>query len=384
MATATCNALDVFEAVCADKYATAREAAERGTEVAGYMCSYAPQELLHAAGYMPVRILGRPGNTPLADEVLQQFACSFARSTFDSALADELDFLALVVFSHTCDTMQGLAELWKRRKPGVLVLTLSVPTVTDGDLPRVFFRTELLRVRECLEKLGGDIPDSAIRESIGLYQRHKKMMQRLYALRRAHPERLSGREMMSVVMASYLMPREEHLELLAGLLESLECSLGILPKYPLAKPRVLVAGSVCQDLGFIAAIEEAGCAVVDDDLCMGSRTFVLPDATEGDPLSILTEQYLSRAPCPAFHKPGFDPGTNLLDKAKEANVDGVVFLLTKFCDPWAFDYPRIATVLEEAGVPLLMLEVEQHLPVPAQLRTRTEAFVEMLQTKAAS
>ena len=151
---------------------------------------------------------------------------------------------------------------------------------------------------------------------------------------------------------------------------------------PKRLPRVFVAGSVCQNMGFITALEEAGCMVVDDDLCMGSRSFSLPDAPAGDPVDALVEMYLGRRPCPAFHTAGFDPGAFLVERARAARAAGVVFLLTKFCDPWFFDYPHVNKTLEATGIPGLLVEVEQNLPVPEQFRTRAEAFVEMLKAKA--
>lgn len=368
--------IKTFEVVCAGLYETARQASEAGRPVAGLMCTYSPQELFHAAGYLPVRILGRSGSTHRADGLLQAYACSFARSTLDSALAGELDFLSLVVFSHTCDTMQNLGDLWRRNKPNSRVLIVSVPTLTTGDPSRVFFRKELQRIRGLLADECGAISDAAIMDSIRLYERHRQMMKRLYTLRRGRPGSLTGRQMASVILASFLMPIEDHLELVGGLLDALEATDD---GRRVDRPRVFVVGSVCQDLDFVAAIEEAGCVVVDDDLCMGSRAFAIGQAPEGDPLDVLAEIYLARTPCPAFYKPGFDPGRHVLEKTRSANADGVIFLLTKFCDPWAFEYPPMNKTLENAGIPTLMLEVEQHVPPPAQFRTRAEAFVELLQ-----
>lgn len=368
-----------FEAVCADFYRLARKAADRGERIAGFMCSYSPQELFHAAGYFPVRILGRAGNTPRADELLQAYACSFARSTLDSALAGEFHFLSLAVFSHTCDTMQNVADLWRRNRPETPAIIVSTPTLTEGPAARRYFRRELERVRARLEELAGPISDERIRESICLYTRHRKVMQRLYALRRAHPEQLSAQQMIAVILAAFLMRREDHL----AHTEKLVTSLASLKK-ALGPPgaRVLVAGSVCQNLAFIKVIEAAGCTVVDDDLCMGSRSFSMPEVEEGEPLDMLAQMYLGRTPCPAFHKPGFDPGRHILEKAREAKADGVIFLLTKFCDPWLFDHVHINRVLEDAGIPTLTLEIEQHLPPSGQMRTRAQAFAELLQARA--
>ncbi len=379
MASVTIPQLERFEAVCADPYAEARAHAGQGGKVAGFMCSYAPQELFHAAGYLPVRIIGQEGGTERSDRLLQPFACSFARSVFDRALSKDFDFLSLTVFSHTCDTMQNVADLWKAHMPDTPTLIVSVPSQMGGAPALEYFRRELLRVRAELEAIAGPVPEGRLRDSVRLYLAHQQRMRDLYALRRSHPGLLSGSEMMAVVMSSLLMRKEEHHQLLSEMLETLR---PVEDGSRIAQPRVLVAGSVCQSRTFIQAIEAAGCRVVDDDLCMGSRSFLLPDIDEGDPLDAIMQSYAQRTPCPAFHKPGFHPGAHIVERVREAQADGVVFLLTKFCDPAGFDYPPERKALEEAGVPVLMLEVEQHLPVPQQLTTRAEAFVEMLESRA--
>lgn len=377
----TSEPMDVFERVCADFYGPARAAAEAGRKVAGFMCSYSPQELVHAAGYLPVRILGRFGATPKADELLQPFACSLARSSLDSGLSGEFPFLSVAVFSHTCDTMQNVADLWQRNVGGMETLIVSMPNRTTGEAARAYFRSELERVRAWLEERAGAISGDRIHASILLYQQHRAAMQRLYALRRRQPGCLSGYEMNLVVAASMLMPKEEHLALVTALIDELETAGGAADA---VGPRVLVTGSVCQNLELIRALEESGCTVVDDDLCMGSRLFALPDPAAGaGPLDALCAMYMERRPCPAFHTPGFDPGDHLAARARQAEADGVVFLLTKFCDPWFFDYPHAEKKLREAGIPSLLVEVEQNQPVPEQFRTRAQAFFEMLEVGAA-
>lgn len=381
MNTELIGLLKVFDAICADPYRAAREAAAQGQPVAGFMCSYSPQELFHAAGYFPVRLLGHEGGTPLADELLQAYSCSFARSAFDSALAGERDFLSLVVFAHTCDTMQNLGDLWRRRRPDTPTIIVSTPNLNVGMPAFTYFRRELDRVRSCVEEIARQsIPDEAIMDSIRLYERHRAKMKLLYTLRRTRPGVLSGQQMFSVVLSSFLMRKEDHLREIDALANALKAETS----EPGKRPTVLVAGSVCQALGFVEAIEDAGALVTDDDLCMGSRSYVLPPSPEGNPMDVLAELYMSRVPCPAFHKPGFDPAAHLLEQVRDANVDGVVFLTTKFCDPYGFDYPHVNRKLEQAGVPTLLLEVEQHQPVPAQFRTRVEAFVEVLRGKKAS
>ena len=370
--------LKYFQDLCADPYRSAREAAASGRKVAGYMCSYSPQELLHAAGYFPVRVIGRLGATPKADALMQSFICSFARSAFDAGLSGELDFLDLALFAHTCDTMQNLADLWQGSCPHMKTVITALPNAQGTPAAEQYLRIELGRVRAAIEEAAGPISDEKLRASLELYERHREKMKALYALRRRYPKAITGTEMMAVVLSSFLVPREEHLKALDSLMEAIEKAS---PQGTASAPGVVVGGSVCQATDFIAAIEAAGCVVVDDDLCMGTRSYLLPQIASGDAMDALTQAYLGRKPCPAIHKPGFDPAAEMLDRVKQSKADGVVFLITKFCDPFMFDHPHVNDALEKAGIPALMLEIEQNLPVPEQVRTRMEAFVEVLQSR---
>ncbi len=370
-----------FEQITADYYSYAKAAAARGRKVAGYMCSYAPQELLHAAGYLPIRILGRLGDTHRADELLQAFSCSFARSVLDSALEGEWSFLSLVMFSHTCDTMQNVADLWRSHTPDTKTLIVSVPTRTDGTAPLRYYTSELERIRKEIEKQVGPLSDEKIQKTLTLYREHRVAMQELYRLRTACPGIMTGTRMMHVNLAAFLMDRAEHLDLLRGLIAAIKAD-GVPREDRL--PRVFVAGGMCRHTAFISLMEEAGCRVVGDDLCVGSRSFAFTDVEGDTPLESVARAYLARTPCPAFHCATHQPGDALIEAVRRDKAQGVIFLLTSFCDPVAFDHVPMMQGLEKAGIPALTLSVEQHREPPEQLRTRVAAFVEMLQGSAAS
>jgi len=374
------KAVDVFDSVCADPYATARDIGATGQPVAGYMSCYAPVELLHGAGYFPVRVIGRTGAAiQRADSHLPAFACSFTRSILDMALAGDLDFMSMVVFVHTCDTMQNLAEIWKWNVGSVPVVTVSFPTVMQGDLPPVFFRQELDRFRRLLEtERDGEIDDNTVRASMALYSEQRDLMRRLYARRQDSPALITGRDMMQTVLASSLMPVEDHLALLRELVDAIESAND---KVHDDRPRVLLVGSEFPAADYVAAVEDAGCLVVDDEFSTGAQAFSMTNAEAADPLDALVQRYLDSTPGNAQHRPGFDPGRHLLDKARRARADGVVFMLTKFCDPWFFDYPNARNTLEEAGIRTLLLEIEVHQKPDQQLATRTAAFAEMLDAR---
>jgi bcr-type benzoyl-CoA reductase subunit C len=329
-------------------------------------------------GYFPVRIIGKDGGTPLADQWLQPYACSFAKSVLNVGLSGDYSFLDLMVFSHTCDTMQNLADVWRRRVNGPPVIIVSTPNLSAGDLSLTYLKRELTRVKEEVEKISGNkITDDILLNSINFYNKHRDNMRLLYDMRRKSPTLITGTEMFSIVLSSFVMKKEEHNQLLEELIQQLEKMTPENTK----KPKILVGGSVCQAQGFIQTIESSGALVVDDDLCMGSRSYVIPSVSEGDPIEMLAQMYLSRIPCPAIYKPGYDPAGPYIDKIKTGNIDGVIFMQTKFCDPYGFNYPYLRKRLEQEGIPSLLLEVEQNQPVPESFHTRVEAFIETLAAK---
>lgn len=370
--------LEPFATIQEDLYYFAKKAKQNGEKVAGFLCTYSPQELFHAGGYFPVRLIGKEGGTPLADQCLQPYACSFAKGVLNLGLAGDFTFLDLVVFSHTCDTMQNLADIWRRRIQNLSVIIVSTPNLTEGDITLNYLKRELMRVKEEVEHISGKkITDENLLESIRLYDQHRENMKRLYQMRQANPSLLSGTEMFTIVLSSFVVKKEEHNKWLENLIRELQNT----STEEIKKPKILVGGSVCQAQGFIQSIEATGAIVTDDDLCMGYRSYVIPPVPEGEPIEMLARMYLSRIPCPAFHKPGYDPAEVYINKAKAGGIDGVIFLQTKFCDPYAFNYPYLRKRLEQEGIPSLLLEVEQNQPVPEAFRTRVEAFVETLTSK---
>ncbi len=88
------------------------------------------------------------------------------------------------------------------------------------------------------------------------------------------------------------------------------------------------------------------------------------------------EKYFNKAPCPTKHFPKDDRFNYVLEMAEDC--DGVVFLLLKFCEPHFYDYPQLKERLEEMGKKVLLLELEFPIASYEQLRTRIEAFYEVI------
>ncbi len=359
----------------------------------GYLCTYVPEEILHAAGFTPVRLLKANDAITHADAKLQSYCCALARSALDQALAGKLGFLEGVVFPHTCDTIQCLADIWRVNFPELFVMTIVQPVAVDSPHAQSYLMAELRRFLRWLEDwFRVSVTDEALGDSIRLHNRTRQLLRQL-SLRR---EQISATTYFDTLRASTLMPKEEFNDLLAEMLLAMDPSLlakneprgenavsrGAIQLRPYSllasrRPRLILAGPYLDDPSLLELIHSLGGQVVADDVCTGSRYFETPVSEEGDPVQALARRYLERRPCPC--KAGSLPrrSEDLISLIKAQRAEGVVFVLPKFCDPHAWDYPPLAQALDKVGVPYLLLETEQMVS-GEQMRTRIQAFLEMI------
>jgi benzoyl-CoA reductase/2-hydroxyglutaryl-CoA dehydratase subunit BcrC/BadD/HgdB len=338
--------------------------------LAGVTCSYAPLELLHAARLSPVRLHapGRPAAA--AASWLPPFVCAPVRGLLGAALEGRLDALAVVVLPHGCDAMQELAGIWRALRPDQWILTPVEPLAVERHEARAYLRQELVALAGRLaERLGRPVADDDLSRSIALYNRLRRALQRVDYLR----DRLTAVEGWAATSAAWRMPPETYLGTALALVEALQRQT---PR-PARGPAVILAGSVLEEPSVPTLVDELGGRVVGDDLCNGTRdAWPLADET-GDPWSALAERMLRRPPCPGKCAPGHDAGERLVGLARERGAHGVIEVLAKFCDPHGFETVRSGQALAAAGMSRLVLETDA-TNAPEQLRTRVQAFVELL------
>ena len=377
------TSLKIFSDVAANPYDYAREWKQKtGGRVFGYFCTYFPEELLHAAGILPMRILGVKENVTVADSHAQPFICSLVRTSLDAAMKHRFDFLDGVVFPHSCDSIQNLADIWKHHFPDQFSDVVVLPVWVDAPEAEDYLTEELGRFKLKLEEhLGEEISDDALAASIDAYNDSRSAHAELYAIRRENPGVISAGEIMDVILSSFRMRKEEHTELLRALLDELKTAARAGGKTNGESIRVVLYGNACDHPDIMALFGEPGAVVVDDDLCTGSRYFLHAAPSEGVPLRRIAQRYLMRVPCPSKHSDGFDRRDYLVDMVRQGKADGVVMLILKFCDPHDFDYPDIAKRLTEENIPHLKIETEMQPTSIEQVKTRLEAFVEMLKEK---
>ncbi|MBI4765729.1 MAG: 2-hydroxyacyl-CoA dehydratase [Deltaproteobacteria bacterium] len=340
----------------------------------GFFCPYVPEELLQAAGAFPLRLMGGPVEISQAQGHLPNFCCHLVKSSLESYLQGELDFLEGIVFSQSCDTMKGLADIWAIESRLSFQFNLMVPSRLNSPLARDYFKTEVEALKKALEKKLGNISLESLQEAIRLFNGIRDRLRALYSLRRLNPGRLSGKGLARIIRAGYLMDRTQYLRLLTGLVDSR-------PEQSETKDAgvpLFLSGNIVHSGDWFSLIEEAGGTIAGDDLCSGARTFRLTVKEEGDPLEALVDRYFTIFFCPTKHQGIQAHQELLLREVRESGAKGVIFIFYKYCEPYYFDYPDLKKALEAEGLPTLLLEIEDPSLSRGQIKTRVQAFVEML------
>jgi len=351
-----------------------------GGQIVGTFCSYAPEEIILAAGAHPYRLFGSGEKIRLAEAHLQSYCCSLVRGALEDALAGRLDFLDGIVFPHTCDSIQRLSDIWRLNIPATFHLDVVLPVKLDTAGARQYLIDVLNRFRaELGEKLGKTISDDDLRGAIETMNRIRASLTRIDEIRGSRPDLLAGGDFHALVRASMIMDRRRLATLLEEAAAGLETRAAAAPT-PAGRPpkRIILSGGVCNHPDLYAVIEEAGGAVVGDDLCTGSRYYSGLIGEAAEPITAIAGRYLERVVCPAKHRGLTDRADHLIRLVRLRRAQGVIFFLLKFCDPHAFDYPYLKEALDREKIPSMLMEVEDRLPADGQLRTRFEAFVEMI------
>ena len=350
--------------------------AETGGKVIGNFCSYTPEELITAAGALPFRILGTGADISKADAYLQSYSCSLVRGALEDALAGRLDFLDGTVFPHTCDSIQRLSDIWRMNTEFPFHADLIMPVKLDTESAGKYMVSVIRKFRKDLEKgLGIEITEDMLKDAVKTSNRVRKNLSRLYAVRKQNPEMVSSSDLHTIFRAAMMMDRKLLADSLEPIVASLESKKATAET---KKKRVVLSGGLCSMPDVYNVIEASGGAIVWDDFCTGSRYFEGFIDESGDLEKNIAEKYLERVVCPAKHSGIFSRGKYLVEKVRENNAEGVIFVFLKFCDPHSFDYPYMKEMLEKEGIPSMLFEIEDKSSSEGQLKTRCEAFMEML------
>lgn len=349
--------------------------ARHGDKVVGYLCTYVPEEIIYAAGMLPVRIFGSHQPQDITERHIFGVWCPFSRDCLAEGLRGRYQYLDGISIARTCEHTLQTFMSWQIHLPLPFSYRLYMPGNTQSPHALACLRGELHDFKQAIEQWTGRVITVAdLDEAIQVYNTSRGLLRELYELRKRPCPPISGSEAMEIVLASMVMDKQEHNRLLEPVLKELKEEDGI------TEPgvRVMILGSETDDLELIRFIESLGTTVVIDDHCTGSRYFWNQVPPGPDRLSAIAARYLERPACPVKDLLERRRFPHLLELARQYRVQAAIFIMEKFCDPHQYDAQPIQKLFQEYHIPSLQLEVDVTTPV-GQLRTRLEAFLEMLQ-----
>lgn len=352
-----------------------------GKKIVGYFCTYSPEELFYAADILPVRIMGTHEIQTVTGPYIFGMYCPFCRDVLAQGLKGRYDYLDGITIGQSCLHLRQAFVSWDIHKNPGWSHYLPMPNHIQSKRALPFLIEEYKVLKRKLEDwIGREITNEDLKRGIEIVNKARQAMKKIYELRKVDSPSITGAESMYMVMSSVFIDKEEFTKVAEEVLKEL-------PDRKLDRDtgkRIMLVGSENDDIEYLKMIESlaeresVGCTVVIEEHCTTTRSFWNEvDTGIEDPLAAIAERYVTRTPCPTKDWPQRSRFQTVLRFAKEWNVDGVITIQQKFCDPHEFDIPELRKLLEENGFPTYLLEFDVTLPV-GPFAIRTEAFLESL------
>ncbi|MEI6576279.1 MAG: benzoyl-CoA reductase subunit C [Bacteroidota bacterium] len=328
--------------------------AEDDTRVlVGFMPIYFPREIVHAANGLSVGILGG-GDKKLiikGDAYYQSYICHMPRSMVELALDGHFNGFDGFIFPSICDVIRNLSGMFHLMEKGKFVKYLDYPQNFSASVSEDFYQHEMKFVLDEIFKINKVVlTPERLKHSIQLFNKNRQLLTSLYNIRQQFPWRLTAADVYHIVRAGYVIPVEEHNEILEAVIHHIQEDRGM----QVDKISVMVMGAFCEQppVGLIKTIEMAGCYIVEDDFLLGAR-WIQGDieTTSEDPMHDLCMAYQKQS---TFSSSVYDVDNpkevRLLKLIKSRKVDGIIFAAPSFCDPALLDHPILQKACNDHGV----------------------------------
>ncbi|RPH66029.1 MAG: benzoyl-CoA reductase subunit C [Burkholderiales bacterium] len=363
------------------------KAAAPGRKAIGYMPIYVPRELIHAAGMLPVGILGGGDQLEViqGDAYYQSYICRIPRSTIELGLTGRLDGLDGMLFPSICDVIRNLSGMWQLMFKDKYVRYIDVPQNYEDAIGGRFYVEEMEVLRKDLGELRGKpITDDELNASIAVYNENRTAVRDLYAYRAAKPWQAPTSEVYLVLRAGMVLPAEEHTPLIRDYIAATDA---------VARPRrdnarIVINGAFCEQppLNLIKSIEMSGCYIVDDDFMLVTRWLLDEVPANGKPLEELSKAFLHRSASTAakYDAKREDKGQYLLKQVKTGVAEGVIFAAPSFCDPALLERPMLQDVLAKHKVPYTAFKYAENTGQMAPIREQAGTFADSIKLWSAA
>jgi len=363
-------------------------------KVIGTYCLMVPEELIYAAGAIPVRLCGGSYEAScIGDELVPRDTCPVVKASLGFSSLNLIELYRkcdAVIIPTTCDAKRKMGEELSRFTE---VWMLEVPHVKESEGSRKQWLEQLYALKKNIEKLtgkrfrSGKIRRKALDTAIKMVGRAQYEARRLYEIRKSSLPVILGSEAMLAINAYSYNTASEWTGKMAKLNDELE-ERRVKGRYACSEhePRILLAGSppIFPNWKIPSIVEEMGAVIAADESCMGSRYLYDPvgitEKSLTDMMVGIAARYIMPCVCPSF-APNEDRLYRLLQMVDEFNIHGIVYHVLKGCVIYDFELIRVEKIMKEKNIPMLRVETDYSPEDIEQIRTRIEAFIEMLGSK---
>jgi benzoyl-CoA reductase/2-hydroxyglutaryl-CoA dehydratase subunit BcrC/BadD/HgdB len=367
-----------------DRPAQLREAQEQGAKIIGYFPgNYVPEELIIAAGAIPICLIDGGDTFPLEASLsaMPHIFCPFARTQVGERMLKRnpyYNIIDMLIAPITCQHLKKVAEIWEYYGD-IEIFKLGIPHQHEHDFELKYFTDRLRVLKDRLETFtGNEITAEGINKAIELYNRMRGLLRKISLMRCDASMPLDALDFVKLNHASFYADPT----LMVDILESASNGLTEKPSVAEAdKPRLILIGPNIGygDYKIIELITEAGGNIVIEEIYEGMRYYWSTIDTAGDPLESLARGYLRDRVPPAFMRYSAKPRLDFaLKLITDFTVAGVIWYELLGCETYDAESYYFRQKLEERNIPMLILESDYGMAGVGQMKTRIEAFIEMV------
>lgn len=353
-----------------------------GKKLVGTFCLFVPDEIIFAAGADRIILCGGKNDTvSIAEQYLPRNICPLIKSSFGSIVnngcsgvksCSHFGMVDLIVAENTCDSKKKMYELLGDYVPTYVI---DLPQRPDSPEALNYFLGELYKFKDVMEQLTGNkITVEQLKKEIQSSNETRQLLHRLYELRKIDPPPIRGVDVLKLLQKQYFLSKEELKASLRMLINEVE---RIKPEGT-HKPRIMISGCPMSsgNTKVPEIIESRGGVIVAEESCTGTRSFWDLVDENKDPMLALAERYI-KIPCSCM-SPNDRRIENILEFAREFEVDGVVYYTLQFCHGYNIEKYKVQQALRKAGIPMLFIETDYSNSDLEQIGLRVDAFLEML------
>ena len=372
--------LNDFKAVAEHPHRQADAYKAQGKKIIGVLPYYAPEELVYAAGMVPMGIWGSNNkNISRAKEYCATFYCTIAQLALEMLLDGTLDVLDGLITPTICDTLRPMSQNFRVAMEGKLpCIFLAHPQNRRPAFGLQFTVDQYMHVKSELEKISGaPITDEALRDAIKVYNKSRAARRKFSKLASEHCDVISAVSRSAVYRASWFMLKDEYTEKL----EQLNAELEKLPAANWTGKKIVTSGIICDNPKLMQILDDNQIAIAADDVANESRPCLVDAAETGDPMMALAQQFADQDYDVLLYDEHSSENRRadfIVKMVKDSGAQGLVLFMQQFCDPEEMEYPYLKKALNAAGIPHIKLGVDQQMRDFGQASTALEGFADVL------